>query len=629
MEGTRICGIKIWPIRYWRIVLLFGFSWQLLRWFARKLPGWIRWTPTIIMVMPELVGILMENLQVKRHIRDGLVCVVLTPVYWLSVVVVVTLSPWRTLKWWWKNARAWVQEKPRRAALMRALQTADTYEEWLETADLLDKSYGTDKWRRTVECEDYDYNDISIRVRILKRALQQDDIRAIARIVRSGLTRNMVNIAEPVLYDKAFAGTKLIIEEYADLLGAGIRHVTAIKTAPRHPRHHSGYDVQAQLDFLRQCRQGFGRSSLVFQGGALFGFSHLGVAKALYLRGLLPRVITGSGSGALAAALVCTRTDDELLSLFKGEGVDLSVLKPEERAKRRRRNLTGSEAGGSLARLFRRLALLLSECCCVDLGVLEECARVNIGDMTFEEAYMRTKRVLSITLPIPRKWDRRNMMNHLQTPYILIRSAIVASNVKYSPFQPITLLAKNPKGAIVPYKFEQASFGVWLRLNYEFRENPLYRLSSYHNVNHFIVSQARPFIVPIFYKHLHCPGDLPWRKQIVFPTLLKQLREEIRHRLLQLDIYGLIPQVLYRVLLDEDYPNLSLVILPQLSIVDYIRSFINPIREDLRHWIRRGERGTWPAMSSIKVRTVLEVELEKGFQVYQRFQDNRIWDPLP
>ena len=255
-------------------------------------------------------------------------------------------------------------------------------------------------------------------MRRLKRALEQDDIHTIARIVRNGLTRNMVNIAEPFMYDKAFAGTKYIIEEYADLLGAGVRHITAMKTYPRHPPHHSGYDVQGQLDFLRVCRQGFGRSTLVFQGGAMFGFSHLGVAKALFLQNLLPRVITGTGSGALAAALICVRKNEDLPSLFEGEGIDFSAFVPERRAQQHE-NLTIQEAGGWLQLLARRLGMYISEHCLVNLSILEECARDNFGDMTFEEAYLDTKRVLSITLPIPRKWDRRNMMNHLQTPHIV------------------------------------------------------------------------------------------------------------------------------------------------------------------------------------------------------------------
>jgi predicted acylesterase/phospholipase RssA len=43
---------------------------------------------------------------------------------------------------------------------------------------------------------------------------------------------------------------------------------------------------------------------------------HVGVVKAFLDAGLLPRVITGTSAGGLVAALVCTRTDDELKLLL-------------------------------------------------------------------------------------------------------------------------------------------------------------------------------------------------------------------------------------------------------------------------------------------------------------------------
>lgn len=46
---------------------------------------------------------------------------------------------------------------------------------------------------------------------------------------------------------------------------------------------------------------------------------HVGVVKAFLDAGLLPRVITGTSAGGLIAALVCTRTDDELKLLLVPE----------------------------------------------------------------------------------------------------------------------------------------------------------------------------------------------------------------------------------------------------------------------------------------------------------------------
>lgn len=46
---------------------------------------------------------------------------------------------------------------------------------------------------------------------------------------------------------------------------------------------------------------------------------HCGVIKAFLDAGLLPRVITGTSAGGLIAALVCTRTEDELKTLMVPE----------------------------------------------------------------------------------------------------------------------------------------------------------------------------------------------------------------------------------------------------------------------------------------------------------------------
>ena len=142
----KVFGVKIWPVRYWRIVLLVRWLWMLFRWFCRKLPGWIRCIPGLVVASPELIGILMESLKVKRRLREAVVWIILTPIYWVCVVVAIILSPRRTSRAWWKIFKAWVEEKPRQRAMLYSLERANSYEEWLEIAHSLDVSYGTDKW---------------------------------------------------------------------------------------------------------------------------------------------------------------------------------------------------------------------------------------------------------------------------------------------------------------------------------------------------------------------------------------------------------------------------------------------------------------------------------------------------
>ena len=46
----------------------------------------------------------------------------------------------------------------------------------------------------------------------------------------------------------------------------------------------------------------------------------LGVVKALYFKGLMPRIIGGSAVGAAVASLVCTLTDEELIPILVNIG---------------------------------------------------------------------------------------------------------------------------------------------------------------------------------------------------------------------------------------------------------------------------------------------------------------------
>ncbi len=58
----------------------------------------------------------------------------------------------------------------------------------------------------------------------------------------------------------------------------------------------------------------------------------MGVVKALYDCRLLPRIISGSSVGSLIAALVCSKTDAELVDLLGGGEVNLNALESPDEA---------------------------------------------------------------------------------------------------------------------------------------------------------------------------------------------------------------------------------------------------------------------------------------------------------
>jgi TAG lipase/lysophosphatidylethanolamine acyltransferase len=94
------------------------------------------------------------------------------------------------------------------------------------------------------------------------------------------------------------------IEDYIDQVISVLDYVA--KTS------FEGVSIREKFDLLNDSRQSFGRTALLFQGGSTFGLVHLGVAKCLYEQNMLPKIICGNSVGALIAAMVCTKTEDEL-----------------------------------------------------------------------------------------------------------------------------------------------------------------------------------------------------------------------------------------------------------------------------------------------------------------------------
>ena len=315
---------------------------------------------------------------------------------------------------------------------MDDLAEATTFEEWEEAAYQLDELLGTDIWRQNATSKYYDYRLIHERLQAIIEMREDEDVLGLVNLLRSGLVRNLGNITAPRLFTRAYAGTKLLIEDYIAQVALAIEYVTALPTTQS---HESGWTSQAKLDLLHDTRQAFGRSTLVLQGGAIFGICHLGVVKALHLRGLLPRIITGTATGALIAALVGIHTEDELLDFLNGDGIDLTAFS------RHRTNVKTSEEGEGLLpysqssfleTLTRRTKRYLKEGYFLDVNVLEDCVRANVGDLTFEEAYARTKRVLNITVATSGRGGVPNLLNYLTAPNVVSPDCFYTINTFYT-----------------------------------------------------------------------------------------------------------------------------------------------------------------------------------------------------
>jgi len=122
---------------------------------------------------------------------------------------------------------------------------------------------------------------------------------------------------------------------------------------------------------------------------------------------------------------------------------------------------------------------------------LEQFARRNIGEYTFEEAYERTGRHINITVSPTTAHQKSRLMNELTSPYVLMWSAALASCAVPVLFPPVTLTARDVDGANRPYLPSER----WVDGSVK-SDLPRQRLSHLYDVNYFLVSQVNPHIVP-------------------------------------------------------------------------------------------------------------------------------------
>lgn len=180
-------------------------------------------------------------------------------------------------------------------------------------------------------------------------------------------------------------------------------------------------------------------------------------------------------------------------------------------------------------------------------------------------------------------------------------------------------MSKNENGAIVPWPLaEGVSFKSHTHAAYRERQSPLHRMGELFNVNHFIVSQARPYLAPFLRSDLHHPNPKQDGRLKLSKPILRFFVSEVQHRLQQMDYLGLLPLSIRRFLLDENIPGPSLTLVPELTPSDFFKLLENPTEEAIDYWILRGERSVWPAVTSLRIRCAIEHELDLGYQLVRR-----------
>ncbi|KAJ3411302.1 hypothetical protein HDV05_002406 [Chytridiales sp. JEL 0842] len=220
--------------------------------------------------------------------------------------------------WGQKLSRKLLVQHDPQAYYKHLMSVATNYEQWAAAGLALDRLQDNEKWKADPASEDYDHGLLQDRLKQLKVARESGDLASMIFLLRTSLSRNLGDMGNPKLYTKSYVGTKHLIEDYINEVTMQLNMICDTDSPE--------ISLEAKFDFFTNTQRAFGRTALLLSGGAVFGLTHVGVVKTLYEAKMLPKIINGSSVGSIVAAVICTKTDEELPPIFNEGGKNLCLL---------------------------------------------------------------------------------------------------------------------------------------------------------------------------------------------------------------------------------------------------------------------------------------------------------------
>lgn len=465
--------------------------------------------------------------------------------------------------------------------LEKELYQSVNYEEFLERAHELDLITGAAAWK-TEPSDEIAFDELlllSITRRLKRDSGRHRTLKLMESLRNSACKQDLAGIENEILYSRCYSGTKYTVDRFVEEV------ITALENVYESP------DVGAKekADFFKQVSVTYGRTALCLSGGATLGYFHLGVMKALWQQRLLPLIITGTSAGAMMAAMVCVRTDDELHEIF-----DPSLSS---------RIHCLSTPWSRMFQNFIKTGALLE-----DEFFREESSWFTKGDMTFLEAHALTGRILNVSVMSNEGHSKTKILNYINSPHITIRSAVVASSAIPGILPATHLYRKTPQGQVVKY------FGngkLWrdgsMRADIPERE-----LQQLFRVKYTIVSQVNPHVSLFFFRPRGHPGRPSvarrWRGGFVSACLVKIFLLDIHKWLSFIRDMELLPR-----LFGANFSNIwtqsfegNLTILPRIRIMNWLTISYDPSYKRLATYLSDGANATFPTISAISNRMRVE-----------------------
>lgn len=455
-----------------------------------------------------------------------------------------------------------------------AMQRATDYGGWKEAALELDRHQGVDRWKDEDPSDDYDWRLIRSRLRQIRQYRAEGAHARLIHHLRQGLHWNLGNIGNTQLYTYTRVGTKTLVTDYLREVCEALEFIRDL------PEEQFAY--AEKLRFFQNVALSYGRSALMLSGGATLGLFHVGVVKALFRENLLPTVLSGSSAGSVVAATVGTRAPHEAEQLLDPDQAYYHFWKVLP---------------------FKQM---LIKGALMDQNQLKHAIATNIRDLTFEEAHKLSGRIVNITVSPAGVHQAPKLLNYLTFPYLYAREAVLASCAVPVLFPPVMLMSKSEEGERTPYmpllRWNDGSLKSDL---------PMLRLRRLHNVNHFIVSQTNPHVLPFVSRRDNDGrGLINASRQAAYSTGRGLASGVLNFARANVPFSG-VRQGLDTAagLLDQDYRG-NINIVPEVSLWRYANVTRNPSKESVVRFMLEGERSTWQRMEMIRNQTLISSTLE-------------------
>eukprot|EP00928_Gymnodinium_smaydae_P046080 TRINITY_DN30674_c0_g1_i1.p1 TRINITY_DN30674_c0_g1~~TRINITY_DN30674_c0_g1_i1.p1 ORF type:complete len:697 (-),score=110.17 TRINITY_DN30674_c0_g1_i1:342-2432(-) len=355
------------------------------------------------------------------------------------------------------------------------------------------------------------------------------------------------------------------------------------------------------LGWLQARQKALGITALCLSGGGSLAMYHMGVCRFLLEEGLMPEVISGVSGGSIVAAFLAIHTDEELLQ---------HVLVPEI--------VTRHLPCRWFPPLWQELMNFIRKGILVPTEYFERTADAFYGTWTFEEAYARTGRSVSVVVSsnFSEKLPACIMLNHMTAPRVTIASAVATSCAAVGIMKPRGLIIKDAAtGELRPFEILGKSFadGTFVA------EVPKDYLRSFYGATQFLVSQVNPHVSAF----LGNEGSH-------FQTLRSYIGKDLQRRARLLSEYSLLPSFFGRAMckatkhLSQDFggpaPDGLTVFPPDMGLLSVKAAVSNPSVRDMEHYVLEGQRMAWKRAPEIRARMGVEVTVA---HLIRRLQEPR------